>query len=250
MNQMIKSSVSEIEAMQKLSKELFTSALFDSKNPSQIFAKILAGREVGLEPIASITGINMIQGKPCMGANLIATLLDRHPSYSYEVIKSTNQECEIEIFYNGKSKGKYSFTMKEAVDAGLAGKDVWKKYPSDMLFARCITRAARRAAPGIFGGSPIYTPEELNVNMNEEGFIIDGEIENDEEKEVEKAHDDQIILFNDLCKQLNIKEESVKKRLLAVQCDKLEDVPVSTMTDWISKLENQLEKMDKYDNKN
>jgi hypothetical protein len=40
-----------------------------------------------------------------------------------------------------------------------------------MLFARAITRGARRFAPGIFGGSPIYTPEELGAEVNEDGYI-------------------------------------------------------------------------------
>ena len=56
--------------------------------------------------------------------------------------------------------------------AGLTGKDNWKKYPSDMLFARAISRGARRFAPGIFGGSPVYTPDEMGADVDEEGNVI------------------------------------------------------------------------------
>jgi hypothetical protein len=40
-----------------------------------------------------------------------------------------------------------------------------------MLFARAISRGARRFAPGIFGGAPVYTPDEMGVDTDEEGFI-------------------------------------------------------------------------------
>ena len=53
----------------------------------------------------------------------------------------------------------------------MTEKDNWRKYPSDMLFARAISRGARRFAPGIFGGSPVYTPDEMGVDTNEEGMI-------------------------------------------------------------------------------
>jgi hypothetical protein len=46
-----------------------------------------------------------------------------------------------------------------------------------MLFARAITRGARRFAPGIFGGAPIYTPEELGADTDEDGnLILEGQL--------------------------------------------------------------------------
>jgi hypothetical protein len=45
-----------------------------------------------------------------------------------------------------------------------------------MLFARAITRGSRRFAPGIFGGSPIYTPEELGAEVDEDGDIVEAPI--------------------------------------------------------------------------
>jgi hypothetical protein len=47
-----------------------------------------------------------------------------------------------------------------------------------MLFARALTRGARRYAPGIFGGAPIYTPDEMGVDTDEDGHIVQGEIVN------------------------------------------------------------------------
>ena len=47
-----------------------------------------------------------------------------------------------------------------------------------MLFARALTRGARRYAPGIFGGAPVYTPDEMGVDTDEDGQIVQGEVVN------------------------------------------------------------------------
>jgi len=41
-----------------------------------------------------------------------------------------------------------------------------------MLFARAMTNGAKWYVPGVFGGAPIYTPDELGADMDEEGNII------------------------------------------------------------------------------
>jgi hypothetical protein len=51
--------------------------------------------------------------------------------------------------------------------------DNWKRYPRNMLFARCISNAARWFCPSVFGG-PVYTPDELGAAVDpEEGNVID-----------------------------------------------------------------------------
>jgi hypothetical protein len=107
-----------------------------------------------------------------IGANVIATLVANHPIYSYRIQKADNQICEIEWQENKISVGISSFTIEEAKTAGLTGKDNWKKYPSDMLFARAISRGAKRFAPGIFGGAPVYTPDELGMDVDHEGYTV------------------------------------------------------------------------------
>ena len=141
---------------------------------------MMAGAELGLPPFASMTGIHIIKGKPVLGANVIATLVKNDPRYDYQITVCNERECFIDWSENGKDVGDSSFTIEEAAAAKLAGKDNWKMYPSDMLFARAISRGARRFAPGIFGGSPVYTPDEMNVEMNHEGFIEVVEVEPEE----------------------------------------------------------------------
>lgn len=149
----------------------------DSKSAAQAIVKVLAGAEIGIGPFASMTGIHIIQGKPAIGANIIATLIKNDSRYDYRVRRCDAEACEIEFFEQGQSLGTAAFTMKEGQAAGLTNKDNWRKFPSDMLFARCITRGARRFTPGVFGGAPVYTPEELGADMDTEaGDVVDAEM--------------------------------------------------------------------------
>jgi len=164
----------EFDNMVRAAVELHASGYFtDAKSKAQAITKVLAGAELGLPPFASMSGIHIIQGKPALGSNIIATLVKNDPRYDYRVRKSDSGECTLEWFENGQSVGTAGFTIDEAKTAQLTKNPTWTKYPSDMLFARAISRGARRFAPGVFGGSPVYTPEELGADEDVDGRIID-----------------------------------------------------------------------------
>lgn len=143
----------------------------DSKDANQAIVKVLAGSELGLGPFASMTGIHIIQGRPSMGANLIATLIKNDPRYNYRVIEHTDKTCKIEFYENGQKCGVSEFSAEDARKAGTKNMD---KYPRNMLFARAISNGARWYSPGIFGGAAIYTPDELGADTDEDGNVIAG----------------------------------------------------------------------------
>jgi len=162
----------QFDQLQRAALAMQKSGFFpDVKSEAQAIVKVMAGAELGLPPFASMTGINIIQGKPVLGANVLATLVKNDPRYDYRLKNDSDTECVLEWYENGKPVGTSAFTIREAQNAGLTSKDNWKKYPSDMLFARAISRGARRFAPGIFGGSPVYTPDEMGVDTDENGFV-------------------------------------------------------------------------------
>jgi hypothetical protein len=150
----------------------------DVKSQAQAMVKVLAGAEIGLPPFASMSGIHIVNGKPTLGANLIATLVKNDPRYDYRVKRADNEACVLAWYEGGALVGESSFSIQEANAAGLTGKQTWKAYASDMLFARALTRGARRYAPGIFGGAPIYTPDEMGVDTDEDGHIVQGQVIN------------------------------------------------------------------------
>jgi len=140
---------------------------------TKAMTKILAGHELGIGAFASMTGIHVIKGKLTLGANLVATLIKNDPRYDYKIVYLTNDGCEIAFFENGEHVGNSEFTRDDAVQAGVANKDNWRNYPRNMMFARAITNGARWFTAGVFGGAPVYTPEELGAEIDHEDNIID-----------------------------------------------------------------------------
>jgi len=133
---------SQFDQLEKAASALQKSGYFkDVTSQAQAIVKVMAGAELGLPPFASMTGIHIIQGKPVLGANVVATLVKNDPRYDFRIITDPadqNTEMFLDWYEGGHKVGYAGFTMAEAKEAGLTGKDNWKKYPSDMLFARAI----------------------------------------------------------------------------------------------------------------
>jgi hypothetical protein len=146
----------------------------DSRQAAQAVVKVLAGRELGIGPIASMVGIHIIKGKPAIGANVIASAIKRSGRYNYRIRKHDNSVCEIEFFERSGDKwesvGSSTFTVE---DARKAGTQNLERFARNMLFARCISNGARWYTPDIFGGAPVYTPEEMGAQVDGDGDVID-----------------------------------------------------------------------------
>lgn len=157
-----------------LGKTLAASGYFaDARDAAQAAVKVMAGAEIGFGPIASMTGINIIKGKVTLSANIMAAAVKRSAKYDYVVKTLTETECQLE-FYQGETMiGASQFTMADAKQAGLATGDNWRKFPKNMLFARAISNGAKWYCPDVFGGGPIYTPDELGATVDgETGEIV------------------------------------------------------------------------------
>ena len=122
-------------------------------------------------PAQSMTGIHVIEGRPEVSANTIAAAIQRSDKYAYRVLDNTAEKCVIEFFEktaNGRdSLGKSEFTLADAKRAGLEGRNVWKKYPKAMLFARAISQGYRMFCPSVFSLT-VYAEGEISGEVGEE----------------------------------------------------------------------------------
>jgi len=149
----------------------------DAKDAAQAVVKVLAGQELGFGPIASMTGVFIVKGRVTLSANLMAASIKRHPKYDFRVKDLTDDRASVAFFEAGKEVGTSDFTMEDARKAGLANQDNWRKYPRNMLFARALSNGAKWFCPDVFAGAPVYTPDELGVEIDAEtGEILEGTI--------------------------------------------------------------------------
>ncbi len=158
-----------------IGKAFAESGMFtDTKSAAQAIVKIQAGQEIGIPPFAAMTGIHIIQGKPTIGAGLIAARVKGSGKYDYKVTEQTEKNCSIE-FYQGKDKiGVSAFSIEDAKKAGTKNID---KFPRNMLFARAISNGVKWYCPDVFSG-PVYVPEEMDVPIKTED-VTHEEVVND-----------------------------------------------------------------------
>ena len=127
----------------------------------QAITQVMMGAELGLSPVASLTGIHVVQGRPEVGAHLIAGAIARHPHYDYRVTEHTRERCTIAFYKDGEERGANTFSLEDAKRAGLANKGVWRSHPKAMLFARAISQGYRYHCPDVFS-CPVYVDGEIS----------------------------------------------------------------------------------------
>jgi hypothetical protein len=161
--------------MMNVSKAFYESGMFtDIKSIAQAMVKISAGAEIGIPPFAAMTGIHIIQGKPTIGAGLIASRVKGSGKYDYKVIEASEKVCSID-FYQGATKiGNSTFTIEDAKKALTKNID---KFPKNMLFARAISNGVKWYCPDVFSG-PVYVPEEMpSVTEDTHHTVVDTTID-------------------------------------------------------------------------
>ena len=158
MNQIVKSASDALTIGETFHK----SGMFaDIKSAQQAVVKIMAGAEMGISPFAAMSGIHIIQGKPTIGAGLMAARVKGFGKYDYRVLEHSEKICSIEYFEKSptgsKSLGTSTFTIEDARKAGTKNID---RFPKNMLFARAMSNGVKWYTPDIYE-SPVYVPEEM-----------------------------------------------------------------------------------------
>ncbi len=135
---------------------------------STIFSVMLLARELGISPMQAVSGgINNIQGKFEISARLMNQLIRRH-GHLLQVKFIDDTVCK--MYAKRKDTGEEmecTYHIEEAARSGLVKPgSAWVKIPQDMLFARCISRLARRMFPDCIGGC--YIEGEIRETVAKE----------------------------------------------------------------------------------
>lgn len=158
---------------QRMAKLFVQSGLFsdikgqsEQQSIAQAYVKIAIGKSMGFTPSESMQGIDIIQGRPAVSAQLRAARMQR-AGFSWTVDALDDHGCELTVYFGSKRIGYVGYSDEDAKRAGLLGKDNWKKDPSSMHFARAITRAQRRFAPGVLSCDLLSREEAIDIDFTE-----------------------------------------------------------------------------------
>lgn len=151
------------------------------KKPNDILVVLLKGQDLGLTPMQSIAGINVIDGKAEVGALMMVSLILRSGMCEYwELEESTLTQCTyVTKRRGGRREIRFTYTIEEAEAAGLTKKggspekiarSPWNTQRRTMLRRRCQSFLAREVYPDICAG--LYDHDELQEVRDLERELI------------------------------------------------------------------------------
>lgn len=174
--------------LRALAGDLLNSGLFPAvKNVAGAITIIEYGRELGIPPVAALQTMAIVQGRLCMEAKAMLAVFQSHGG-RIKILERSKTAARVELAKEGLENYVHEYTMDQARQEKLSGKDNWLKMPETMLFWRAIATGIRLFDPGsIFG---LYSKEEMvDVAVRFSGplpttEVVEGEVV--EEKAVPK----------------------------------------------------------------
>ena len=147
-----------IADIQIMAKAISASNFFGVKSPEQAMALMLIAQAEGMHPAIAARDYHVIQGKPALKAD---AMLARFLQSGGKVEWTSYTDAKVAAKFSHPQGGsiEVDWDMQRAKNAGLGTKEMWVKYPRQMLRARVISEAIRTVYPGANSG--FYTVEEV-----------------------------------------------------------------------------------------
>jgi hypothetical protein len=142
----------------RIAKAFALSNLFGFKNETEAFALMCIAQANGLHPAKAAERYHIIQGRPAMKSEAMLSAFQESGG-AVKWLKRTDTECKLWLSHPQGGELEVTWNMERAQKAGLGSKDNWKKFPAQMLAARCVSEGVRALFPACLCG--MYTPEEV-----------------------------------------------------------------------------------------
>jgi hypothetical protein len=154
----LSTSLIPVADLDRMAQAVASSKLFGITTKEQALALMLVAQAEGLHPATAARDYHIIQGRPALKAD---AMLARYLSSGGKVEWEEHTDTKVSATFTHPAGGslKIEWDMARAQKAGLGGKDMWTKYPRQMLRARVISEGIRATNPAVASG--IYTPEEV-----------------------------------------------------------------------------------------
>lgn len=145
-------------------------------NVPKVVAAIMHSRELGLPPMTGLAHTHVVGGRTGISAELMRALIAQN-GHQLRIVESTDLKCVVKTHRREWDDGEwstYTFTMGDAAARGLTDDKVkdgkrtpsmFRKFPAEMLLARCTTRAARADFADVIQG--MRSLEELDDYADE-----------------------------------------------------------------------------------
>jgi hypothetical protein len=151
--------VVSVNDIQTMAVAIAKSGLFGMRSQEQAMALMLIAQAEGMHPAIAARDYHVIQGRPALKAD---AMLARFQAAGGKVewLRYDDKEVTGKFFHVQGGTATITWTISQAMSAGLASKDIWRQYPRQMLRSRVISEGVKTVYPGVAVG--VYTPEEVD----------------------------------------------------------------------------------------
>lgn len=150
----------ELATLWRVAQAMAASGMYrEAFTPKEAFARILAGRDLGLSPSDSMIHVHYLDGRFEPSAEISAALLKAYvgPDAERFDYRTTgdDKECIVTVLRRDAGAtewveiGTEVYTIADAELAELTGSTFWQKHPKRMLFARAVSNAIDMFAPQV-----------------------------------------------------------------------------------------------------
>lgn len=148
-------AISDIERM---AHAIVKSNLFGVKNADQAIALMLVAQAEGMHPAIVARDYDIVNGRPAKKSEaMLRSFIESGGKVQWHALDDTQADATFSHPAGGSVR--IIWDMKRAAAAGLGGKDMWKKYPRQMLRSRTVSEGVRTVCPMATSG--MYVPEEV-----------------------------------------------------------------------------------------
>jgi len=144
--------------MKSMARDIAASGLFGMKNEQQVLALMAIAQAEGKHPAIVARDFDIIQGRPAKKSEaMLRDFIAGGGKVEWHKMDDTCSDATFSHPQGGTVR--VTWDMERAKQAQLTGKDMYKKYPRQMLRARVVSEGVRAVGP--FATSGLYVPEEI-----------------------------------------------------------------------------------------
>lgn len=143
--------------MERLAVSIAKSGMFGMKTPEQALVLMMISQAEGRHPALAARDYDIVQGRPTKKAEaMLRDFLQGGGRVEWHAL--TDESADATFSHAQGGSARISWDMKRAAAAGLGGKDMWKRFPRQMLRSRTVSEGVRTVWPMATSG--MYVPEE------------------------------------------------------------------------------------------
>lgn len=145
--------------IERMGKIFTASGFFGYSKPEEAMALMLQAQADGIHPAKAAQQYHIIHGRPALKSE---AMLARFQVSGGKIAwkKHTSEICVLWLSHPQGGEIEITWSLARAKASGLLENPNWKKYPDQMLSARCVSEGVRAIYPACLNGC--YTPEEIS----------------------------------------------------------------------------------------